>query len=103
MKKKKISLRGVRFVRRSSGPVTKAAVLAAVVLSTVALVVLHGSIENNRSQYEAMRMQAVLLEGENVELTTRIQNIGSVESIALIAREELGMEFPDSITLTPEN
>ncbi len=95
--------RGIKFVRRRSSPVTKAAVLAAVVLSTVALVVLHGSIQNNRSQYEAMRLQAVILEGANEELTNRIQNVGTVEGIELIAREELGLEFPDTIVFTPDN
>lgn len=95
--------RGIKLVRRHSSPVTKAAVLAAVVLSTVALVVLHGSIQNNRSQYEAMRLKAVMLEGENEKLTSRIENVGTVEGIELIAREELGLEFPDTIVFTPDN
>ncbi|MBQ8579675.1 MAG: hypothetical protein IJ448_03165 [Oscillospiraceae bacterium] len=64
---------------------------------------LHGSIQNNRSQYEAMRIQAVMLEGENADLTNRIQNVGTVEGIELIAREELGLEFPDTIVFTPDN
>ena len=72
-------------------------------LSTIALVTLHGSIEENRSQYEAMRIQAAILESRNEHLTFCIDNVGTVEGIERIAMEELGLVYPDTIILTPGN
>ena len=77
--------------------------LAAVVLSTVALVTLHGSIQNNRSQYEAMRIQAAMLESRNKHLTFCIENVGTVEGIERIAMEELGLVYPGSVIFTPDD
>lgn len=93
----------VRLVIRKSSPVTKAALLAAVVLSTVALVALHGSIAANREQYEAMRIQAAMLESRNRDLSVCIENVGTVEGIERIAMEELGLAYPDSVVFAPEN
>ena len=94
---------GVKLVFRKSSPITKAALLAAVVLSTIALVTLHGSIEENRSRYEALRIQASILEGRNDHLSFCIQNAGTVEGIERIAMEELGLVYPDSIIFTPND
>ena len=90
-----------KLVLRKSSPITKAAVLAAVVLSTVALVTLHGSIEANKNRYEALRIQAAILEGRNDPLTFCINNVGTVEGIERIAMEELGLVLPDSVVITP--
>ncbi len=94
---------GIKLVFRRSSPITKAALLAAVVLSTIALVTLHGSIEENRRQYEAMRIQAAILEGRNEHLSFCIKNVGTVEGIERIAMEELGLVYPDTIIFTPDN
>ncbi len=89
-------------LRRSSLPV-RAAILAAAVLSTVALVALHASIDGANSQYEAMRMQAAALEAQNQELNICIDELGSEESTIRIAMEELGLVLPDTVLLTPGN
>ncbi len=94
---------GIKLVLRKSNPITKAALLAAVVLSTIALVTLHGSIEQNRNRYEAMRLQASILEGRNDHLAFCIDNIGTVEGIERIAMEELGLEYPGTVIFTPGN
>jgi hypothetical protein len=73
-----------------------------VVLSTVALVTLHGSIQNNRSQYEAMRVQAAILESRNKHLAFCIENVCTVEGIERIAMEELGLVYPGSVIFTPD-
>ena len=91
----------VKLVFKKSSPITKAALLAAVVLSTVALVTLHGSIQNNRSQYEAMRIQAAIVESRNKHLAFCIENVGTVEGIERIAMEELGLVYPGSVIFTP--
>ena len=67
-----------------------------VVLCTVTLVTLHASIENARSQYEAMRIQAAVLVESNAMLDDRINDLGSVDSVILIAMEELGLVLPDT-------
>lgn len=92
-----------KLVLRKSSPITKAAVLAAIVLSTVALVTLHGSIEANKNRYEALRIQAAILEGRNDHLTFCINNVGTVEGIERIAMEELGLEYPGTVIFTPGN
>ncbi len=93
----------VKLVLRKSSLLTKAAILAVVVLSTVALVNLKGSLEQAESQFEALRHQAAILEAQNQQLSERIENLGSVESAIRIAMEELGLIPPDSTVLDPGN
>lgn len=95
--------RKYRLVLRKSSPLLQGLMLAAVVLSTVALVALRASIENSHSQYEAMRMQAAALEAQNQELTICIDELGTQDSAIRIAMEELGLVLPDTILLTPGN
>ena len=92
-----------RLVLRRSHPVVWAAVLVLVIACTVALVATRANIENSRSQYEAMRMQAAALEENNNMLSDRIRDLGSVESAIQIAMEKLGLMFPDSIVFNPDN
>lgn len=93
----------VKLVLKRTNPVTKAAILAAAVLSLVALVALYSSIDRIHSQYEAMRIQAKALESGNNQLQTQIDDLGSWESAIRIAMEELGLTFPDSVIVTPGN
>lgn len=90
-----------RLVLRKSSPVTKAAILAAAVLSVVALVALYSSINRIRDQYDAMRDRAMALESGNVVLQERIDDLGSMESAIRIAMEELGLTFPDAVIYAP--
>lgn len=76
-------------------------ILVAIVLCTVALVTLHSNIDNARSQYEAMRLQAAALVEDNELLDIRISNFGSIESVIQIAMEELGLVLPDHIIFDP--
>lgn len=82
---------------------TAVAVTAAVVLSTVALVTLHNTIEETRNQYDTARAQAMYLVLENEDLTERIKALGSVESAVQIAMEELGLVHPDALVINPGN
>ena len=92
-----------RLVLIRTHPLVKAMILAAVVLSTVALITLRASIEDNRGKYEAMRQYAITLEGDNQDLDQRIRELGSIESALRIAMEELGLVLPDSVVITPGN
>lgn len=86
---------------RRTGPITKAAILAAAVLALVALVALYSAIDRVRTRYDDMRAQAMELESENDRLKIRIDELGTPESTLRIAMEELGLTFPDSVVITP--
>lgn len=92
-----------KFVLGRSSPVIKAAVVAALILSITALVALHGSIGQVRSQYDALRRHAMVLESGNHSLVERIDELGTLESAIRIAMEELGLIFPDSTVYIPGN
>lgn len=93
----------LKVVVRKTSPVTKAAVVAAVVLCILALAALHSSIAQVQSQYDAMRLQAMALESGNQSLVERIDDLGTLESAIRIAMEELGLTFPDSVLYIPGN
>lgn len=93
----------LKVVVRKASPVTKAAVVAAVVLCILALAALHSSIAQVQSQYDAMRLQAMALESGNQSLVERIDDLGTLESAIRIAMEELGLTFPDSVLYIPGN
>lgn len=89
--------RKVKLNFRRGSPLLKAVVLAALVLSTVALLGMRGAILSARAQTEDLRMQAQQLEQENEKLETDISLLGTVQSIVRIAEEKLGLIEPGSI------
>lgn len=93
--------RPVKVVFRTK-PRVMAVVMAMVIVATVALVGLQGSLAESRSQFEAMRLQAAALEAANQELISNIDDLGSVESAIRIAEEELGLVCPDTVVFAPE-
>jgi len=86
----------IRLVYRRSSPLLKCVVLAAIVLATVALLTLHGSIRQYRQQTEQLRTQAARLEEENRQLQEYIAEVGTIQSIKRIAKEELDLIDPDA-------
>ena len=88
--------RKYRVVFKKSSTLVKTLILITVLICTVALVTLHASIEQSRSQYEAMRQHAGMLEENNDSLIQQIDNIGTLDSIIQIAMERLGLVLPDT-------
>ncbi len=88
--------RKYRLVLRKASPLVKAVILVAIVLSTIALVTLHATIQESREQYEQLRQEAGVLEESNESLLQRIDDLGSLESIIQIAMEKLGLVMPDT-------
>jgi cell division protein FtsB len=86
--------RKYRVVFKKTSPFVKAVILIAILLSTVALVTLHATIENSRQEYESMRQEAGMLEENNQGLADRIDEMGTLESIIQIAMERLGLVLP---------
>lgn len=92
----------IRLVYKRSSTLTKVLVLFAVVLSTVALLGLRGLILEAEAQNAAALSQAAQLEEENARLEEKIDSLGSLDSMMQIARDELGLEDPNTVILVPE-
>ena len=97
----KINGRKIKFVR--SKPLVKVVLIAVLVASIAALLMLRSGIQEAQAQTENLRQQAAELEEENSRLKTYIEQLGTVQGIIRIAQEELGLVEPDSIIITPEN
>lgn len=96
------SSRRVRLVYRRSSPLLKVAILALVVLCMAALLGLRAAILNVQANTDALRSKAASLEQENSRLEEYIEDLGTVDSVRRIAREELGLVDPDTVVFQPE-
>lgn len=94
-------LKRVRFVYRRSNNMTKTVVIAALLLSMAALMVLHGAITTAEKQLQEKRELAAKLEQEKDKLNQDIGSLGSADSVDQIAQDKLGLIDPDSIVITP--
>ena len=100
---RKNPLKHIRVVYRRSSILVKSVVLATLVLSILALVILRISIQSNQGQQADLQLQAALLEQENRALTKQIAELGTVESVKRIATLQLGLVDPNSQFFTPSN
>ena len=90
-------------IRLRSAPVKlKVALVALIVLSIGALMALRWVHNGIQAQTQLKREQAAAMEGANADLQEKIDNIGSVQSIRQIARDELGLADPDTVLIHPE-
>ena len=85
----------IRLVYRRSSALLKCVVLAAVVLSIAAIVALSAMTRQYQMQTEEYRGQAAQLEQENRKLEMYISQLGTVQGVKRIAREELDLVDPD--------
>ena len=92
-----------RLVYKRSSPLTKCVVLVAILLSTVALLATRSAIKRNQQEQARLEEQAAQLAYDNYQLSKKIAEIGSVESIKRIATQELGLVDPDSEFYGPGN
>ena len=93
----------IRVVYRRSSILVKSVVLATLVLSILALIVLRISIQSHQGQQANLQQQAAALEQENRALTIQIAELGTVESVKRIATLQLGLVDPNSQFFTPSN
>ena len=103
MKTKKNPFGRIRLIYRRSSPLTKCVVLAAIVLSTVALISLRVTIQSLQAQQEKLQQQTDQLKYENYQLTRNIAQLGTIESVKRIAETELGLVDPDAQFFVPGN
>lgn len=85
-----------KIVFRPGKTLTKVALLAVIVLSTVTLIAIGSAKVHAEAKAEALRQQAIAEEREKAELEQDIAALGSTDSIVQIAGEELGLVDPDT-------
>lgn len=83
-------LKRIKPVYTRSPLMLKLIVLAAIVLSTLALTSLRIGINQYRIYTDALRVQAAQVQQMNNELTDNINNKNTVQDIKRIATDELG-------------
>ena len=91
----------IRLVYRRSSTLLKCVVLAAIVLSTAALITIRAATLQAQADQEYWREQAVAQEQEKVRLEQFIAEQGTTQSIKRIATQELGLVDPDTEFFTP--
>lgn len=102
MATKKRPFRHIRLIYRRSSTLVKCVVLAAIVLSTAALLILRTSIQTAQDRQQVLQQQAAQLEQDNRRLTQYIAELGTVQSVKRIATQDLGLVDPDSQFFTPQ-
>ena len=95
-------IKHIRLVPGRSNKLTKIAVCLAITFSMLTLLVLHTFTLNAQAQADALREQAQQLEQENDRLDEKIDNLGSLESVEQIAKDELDLVDPDTVIIEPE-
>ena len=95
-------LRNVQVKFRRSKPLTKILVIAAIVLSTVALLTLRIVQTNIEQQTQEMKQEIGKLLDENAELEEKKDGAGSVQGYKDIAESELGYVDPDTTFFEPQ-
>ena len=101
MKKLATILSRIQFGRRRSSNATKLVVAVSIVLCMVALITLRLSMNDVQNRTEKLYNRAAALEQENSSLENKIANLGTVQSVMEIAKEELGLVQPDTVIFVP--
>ena len=101
MAKKKSIFSKFRLVYRPSTPILKWVVLTMVVFCIVALIFLGAAIDRAEREKEDNRHQAEALENENAKLQQSLDELGTVQGVINVARDELGYEDTDAIIFEP--
>ena len=92
----------VKVEVRPASNILKIVLIVLIVFSIVALAALrwvHGGI---LSEIDALKDEASGLEYANQVLDQKTEELGSIQSIQDIAKEELGLVDPDTILIDPE-
>ena len=101
MERLKDFLSRIRLVYRRSSTLLKCVVAATLVLATIALLVIRGSVLEYQKHTEQLRKEAAALEADNRQLKSHMGLQNTVEGILQIAKEKLGLVDPDSIIFEP--
>ena len=93
----------VKLRLRKSGPLVKIALIAVVVISIVALLLIRSALLDTQKETDDLRDQAAQLEIDIHKLRQDIRELATVEGIIRLAREKLGLVMPGTVVISPEN
>lgn len=91
-----------KVVVRPAPPLLKIAICLLILFSMVALVALRWVHNGIQTQTEALTQEAAAAEATNADLQEKIADLGSVQSVKDIAREELDLVDPDTVLVDPQ-
>ncbi len=103
MAENRTNRRQVKIHFRKSSLLVKAALIAVLILSIAALLVLRSALADTQAQTDALRAEAAQTEQANTKLRHDIAGLGTVEGIVRLAREKLGLVEPGTVIIEPEN
>ena len=92
----------VKVEVRPASNILKIILTILILFSIVALIALRWVHNGILTQIDELKEEASGLEYANEELERKTENLGSVQSIQDIAKEELGLVDPDTILIDPE-
>ncbi|MDY4582513.1 MAG: hypothetical protein SPD81_06625 [Candidatus Faecousia sp.] len=102
MEKIKKSLKNVKLEIRPSPVALKVLLIVLILFSTAALAALRWVHNGIQAQTENLRTEAAAVEYANSVLEQKKADLGSVQSIQDIAKEELGLVNPDTVVIDPQ-
>ena len=88
--------RRIRLVYHRSPRILKILVLVTILVSAAALLAMRTIMLNYQQQSQVLQTQAIALQQENAELTERIAELGTEDSIRRIAKEQLDLVDPNT-------
>ena len=92
----------VKVEVRPASNILKIILILLILFSIVALIALRWVHNGILTQIDELKDEASGLEYANEELDRKTEELGSVQSIQDIAKEELGLVDPDTILIDPE-
>ena len=102
MAEKRTPQKQVKVEVRPASNILKIILILLILFSIVALIALRWVHNGILTQIDALKDEAAGLEYANEVLDQKTEELGSVQSIQDIAKEELGLVDPDTILIDPE-
>ncbi len=102
MAEKKNPLRNAKVEIRPAPSALKIVLIVLILFSMAALLALRWVHTGILQETENLRDEASALEHANAELVEKTDDLGSVQSVEEIAREELGLEKPGTVIIDPQ-
>ena len=102
MAQKNTPQKNVKVEVRPASNILKIILILLILFSIVALIALRWVHNGILTQIDELKEEASGLEYANEELQQKTEDLGSIQSIQDIAKEELGLVDPDTIIIDPE-
>ncbi len=102
MEEKKKLLPNMKVAFRPSSPALKIALMALIVFSILALIALRWVHNGILEETQNLKDEAAAIEQANQDLEEKTKDPDSLENVKDIAREELGLEDPNTVIIDPQ-